>query len=795
MGTYKRPPNAHPIMPTLHNIFNFGNGLVTSAAWAGRVRDYTANLWNNLRITDQGYLAPRDGHTVIEDSGGITQVFAHKTLLLIIQNNVLKWGQVMRSLSDIEFSDFDPVVTLNAQDRHHFQSVDDWIFVGNGNNAPIVVDATDITSPKVYPFYITVPGIDLRATDPDDTQADGINLGNWEIIGQYDDDSSDNPQNGEIYLIDNRTFFMHVHNSEDDAKEDQIEHSIRRYWRLGANIVIRITDVYDEPSDLLGEEGPNALQRLRNYIEGADLNVGIGPVTVDAADIKAIELSIYETIYNKFEDWTDDEIVVQFEVVQGTLDTADDFPSGEFSINYYKEPTYFRAQAVVADDDRHMTPSAQSKFSNPQLVNAENGIPLTMTIGSLTSTEATHIDIYRTRSGGDIDGEYFQIRRIPYPEPDEGEVTTEIEIEESFNNNVLNNEPLAVFTEDTPHWYLTEVDNFRLYAIERDSNRLWMSYFDGISDRRHRTFTDFIDLQTGGEPITALKLLRENVLAAYTPHFIILVQTDPLLELTQVTGRLSSVSEDEAIGCIAPESIINFAGYHYFLSPQRRIMRFGGRQPVWASSKVQSELDYILVEISADGTFDPVNAIGVAHEGQYLLSYPSRRYPGRRLLCWRDRLLEWRDGCLVWRPEEDFVPNTTLILDTDRQIWYRDGYGVSSFTTDQHDRLYGVTDENLYLLYDPNANEEFEWEWKSNRITLPPRTKVHNVFVHSEEAAGIDVTVETEQAEVTQSLSTGDPFEYYKQRAGFNLKGETMVVGVRGTDKTTIRRIAVNQQV
>ena len=281
-------------------------------------------------------------------------------------------------------------------------------------------------------------------------------------------------------------------------------------------------------------------------------------------------------------------------------------------------------------------------------------------------------------------------------------------------------------------------------------------------------------MDTGGEPITGIKTLRERQLAVYTPHRIILIQTDPIAELTIIISVFNTSDRDEAVGCIAPDSLVSMGGYHYFLSANKRILRFGGSFPTWQSSKIQSELETINIEYPDDGSAGISNAVGVGHKGFYYLAFPSGAREDLQLT-WRDRPLAYRGAPVGWR-HDDNRPNLTLIYDVDRDRWYEDGFGVESYTKDVNSsgnrRLYGVIDGMIYSLYESD-DEVFGWTWQSNVFNLAPRTFIYNVFARLNGAGIVDVTLTTEEGTSVRTVEIDNAFSYFEHRAGFNLRGET----------------------
>ena len=342
---------------------------------------------------------------------------------------------------------------------------------------------------------------------------------------------------------------------------------------------------------------------------------------------------------------------------------------------------------------------------------------------------------------------------------------------------------------------IMESDSYRLYAAESGSSRLHMTYFDGISTR-HRNFVDHIDLDLGGGEITALKFIRDNVLVVYSSHRIVLLLTDPLAELHRVSSVLATATEkDSAIGCIAPHTIVDIRGWHYFLATDKRVYRFGGRTPTWVSHKIQPVLEGLA--FPPEGYLS--NVVSWAHEGSYFMSYPTSLaetqaytlWRGHRLL-WRGQPLKFGDPVFTDIEHHDHV----LVYDVERDRWWEDDLGgVQSVVKGARERVYGVIGGQIYALYegDDDNGTPIRWFWESNRIRLPNPTFIHNVQVNSQSAV-LDVRVRMEEGEQWRHLDITDGYKYFEQRAGVNLRGRTLEIRVQGASPATIDRISFNER-
>ena len=414
-----------------------------------------------------------------------------------------------------------------------------------------------------------------------------------------------------------------------------------------------------------------------------------------------------------------------------------------------------------------------------------------LSFSAITNTLANKIYIYRGERNHDGSLE-SQFRRVGIVDATETSFTAHMELtDDGFleDDNII---PDA--GEKVPFGYI-ETDGVRSYVASPFSSDLYLSYFDPqTSIRLFRNFSDTIALPIDGERITGVKFLREGLLAVYTPHRIVLVATDPLPELCQVTSVYTTGPNDEPVGCIAPESLVQAGAYHYFLSANYWVYRFGSREPQWISASVQPILNTVAVPENDDASLELINAIGAFHQGHYLLSIPSLINFPAHSLTWRGQQVAWRrDTGLEWR-EDFFRPNATLLYEYRRNRWYRDGFGVEAYAKDQRDRLYGIVGGNLLALYDGDNEDTVSFRlWKSNQIILPPRTLVYNVFVKSQIPATLTVTVKTESGEETSDLLIEDVNDYWASHMGCQLYGRTVQVTVESKGPLLLDRISINE--
>ena len=642
----------------MHEVLNFAGGLVPNAAYT-KARNSTAHDWNNLRVTDQGFLEVRNGHTRIYDGSVVSEMFTYKNLMLAVTSGRLKWARVEEDDTDITFNDFTPDHQVNTTNEYAFKALsyelEESILFSNGPSLFVIdlknvfATGTSQQDPVMHDFYLPPP------TDP--------------VVTRVIDGTDDDDIEGLRVDVKVQSFV------ESDGVSVAVSTSINTETITSIHTLKSGVDI----TDIAGNKADREEYRTRVRVTSGSLQAGI----------KAN-------------------------------------PTATIAV-YFTEP-------YDPDDD---PPGTYYKFGEIDLEDGET---------------------------------YF-------------EWTMPLEPHDYIMDETL------IDSVHTPAWKMIEVDNVRAYATDDTTNRLWVSYFDGINNRLFRSFNDYIPLPTGGEQITGLKFLGESGwLIVYTSQRIIIVAVDPNPELIEVVGIYGSLENDEYIGCIAPKSLVSIGRYHYFLGGDRRVYRFDGRQPKWLSSKVQP----ILREIQVPVPFEPVSAHAVAHEGYYYLSYPSNE-DQKRILSWRGEDIEWRDNPLQWRSNEAHVPHATLVLDTERNLWYRDRFGVSSFQKGATGRLYGIIDGSICSLYDGD-NSDLVWLWQSNRILMNDRQLIHNVSVKTQEPASLDVRVETEEGLQRQELDITEPNDYWGQRAGMNLRGRTLDVTISGQGPIEIDRLAINER-
>ena len=819
------------------------------------MRNTAAADWDGLRIHPQSFLETRNAHEVVYDAEQVEQVFAYKNFLLAIIDDKLQWGRA-RTDTDVSFQDFDPELSVEVDARFQFAVVEnatgEYILISDGvgepehlRGSPYFVDLKDVfdegdpQDPTVSRCYLPQPNNPYGITGTD-------------VNSSAKNSDADFQENTQIEF-----FFQAVRTIDEQEGVPWIHDFTKPNADLPAlQPTLAVSDSIksievegDDPFSVAYQPGdlPDSGLLEATGVTGGDsddvsiaLNTATAPDSVHTQDSEAIwailpgsirvELTGYTIVLDLFS-----TVRLQVRVNDSswvTIGSNTDFLNQNFSARdtvavNYEAFTFgrlpadaeieFRITASNGDIELLDSPTilfqvqGQFTFLTLDLADLSNvdGEDLRAQYDRQPRTEITfylnlgaadeaadYIDVYRSRRRQlpDAFGSGYQlIARLPHE--DQYEFTLKIPVTDEVLPQTWVDLPEQG---ETVVWKYIDTDGVRAYAAPENSDKLYLSFFDNISERRYMNFTDVVNLPTAGEVITGVRFLRREYLVVYTARRIILVRTDPAAERCSVVDQLPTSPNDAAIGCFAPDSLASYSGYHLFLGPDKRVYRYGGQNVRWVGDKVEPLLIPLESEVPDDVSFRPANAVGAIHQGLYFLSFPSLLEDISHLVVWKGEPVEWDGGDGVadieWKPGE-FVPNTTLILDIERDRWYQDKFGITSFAKDHLDRLYGVVQGTLFLLYYVDADSNIRWRWKSNKFLLPRNMLLFNVFVYVQTAADMTVTLRTEQGEESQELSVADAFDYFSQYAGFALWGRTAEIEVTGTGPVTIDRIALNQEI
>ena len=375
-------------------------------------------------------------------------------------------------------------------------------------------------------------------------------------------------------------------------------------------------------------------------------------------------------------------------------------------------------------------------------------------------TDADYIDVFQTESTAQTsDATYYFLGRIPYATGTHRLSTTSDTDLETERTLV---EPLA-----EPAWQLSARSNERLYLNSGNDNKIWMTYWES-GEQYFRTVRDSIPVNTGGFPITGLKTFQQNMLAVYTENRIFLLSVDPIAEQHRILEVITTKDDKDApIGCIAPESLVDVNGYHYFLSSNRQVYRFGGQRVTWVSDTINPTLAKMPRTPSK-------KAVGFARGLIYCLAYPST--------------------------PESTENDAILCYDTPRKFWWKDDLNISVFSRGQAGAEYALIDRfpaflNVGTL---DNGEPIQWFWRGNKVLLPLNTLIHSLFIGGlpedigTDAIELSVKLKTEEGEQTQTMLIESAVNFWEQIVGFNLRGRSVQVELSGVGRMKIDRLEFN---
>ena len=303
-----------------------------------------------------------------------------------------------------------------------------------------------------------------------------------------------------------------------------------------------------------------------------------------------------------------------------------------------------------------------------------------------------------------------------------------------------------------------------------------MSFFDGNTETYIRNFTDSITVGNKTEPIAGLKALGERTIAIYFPRAIFMMFTDPLAESYRIIqSPVTGSGRDQAMGCVAPRSLVRMGSEHLFFAPDKRIYRFDGSTARWISRDIQPELDAIN-DLRVD------QPVAVYHDGFYVMAYPSGNGANDRV----------------------------LLYDPTLDVWFRDfGLSINDLTVA---RRTGAVGDDSGELYTAMSDESYVREiytgtqdngvaisciWESNKIRARSSfTPYRNMHVKTQGAATITATVTTERGNGSATLTPTGAGDYFGQKAGLNgLKGREMQAKIETSSVVDVDEITVNERV
>ncbi len=502
----------------------------------------------------------------------------------------------------------------------------------------------------------------------------------------------------------------------------------------------------EQPTDFLTDENvvfvSNANVQLKVVFWGAFFGVATDP---DAYPFYLPEPGAYKVHERAVGESGDGHVYLRFQLIKTLSQDADHYE--DYPIE------------AVGPSRLAVTTTGEEQVPNDQVFDIE------ITAGDIIlnlDTDVDYIDVFQTLSTAENENaEYYFIARIPHQAGDY-RISTKLDTAIETERTLV--EPL-----DTPAWQIATRSNERLYLNSGNDNKIWMTYWES-GEKYLRTVTDSLPVNTGGYPITGLKILQQNMLVVYTENRIFLLSVDPIAEQHRILEVITTKDDKDApIGCVAPESIVDVNGYHYFLSSNRQVYRFGGQRVTWVSDTINPTLAKMPRALSK-------KAFGFARGLTYCLAYPST--------------------------PESIGNDAVLYYDTPRKLWWKDALGITAFSRGQSGAEYALIERYLSLLNTGTLDngEQIHWLWRGNKVLLPLNTLIHSLFIGGlPEDIGTDsielqVKLKTEEGEQTQTLMIESAVNFWEQIVGFNLRGRSVQVELSGIGRMKIDRLEFNPQ-
>jgi len=734
-------------------IPNFNGGLVTNAGdHTPRGRENYASYARECRSDKQGWLMRRAGRIRLSDLTGFTDVFVHKTVILAVIAGNLRWARTKRVNETLVFHDFtmEGYRIKEGDERVVFERRDNFVYIGTGKASFVVhiPDPPDV--PDVQSFFLE------QAEIPNVVYLERSRLENTKLVdlkfqAVYVHDEQKELPTTQGFGIDMPTLAnRQVIAPASDTHEIEV--------RTGIEPVSSTHPIHEFISDIVTYPNP--------FTAFTNISFEVVRQTPLRIDIFNQSGQLVRTLHDSLGDHTTHPQFVEGDQEirwHGDNDIGEDVAAGIYVVRF----RYSTGLDVNAEDDNDYTLNVGSGISLADFYgNADPDIERTAIKITIEETplQANYLDIYA--SYRDNREDFYFIARMPYIEGQE------LRYVFPFSDPSVADEFIDA-GEKIDFQYI-ELNKFRTYAAEADSNQVYISYYDPVtSTQLYQNFVDVIPLELGSGKITGLRFIRDNLLAVYATNQIQLIATDPLAELHAVSDELGPNDEEgNPIGCIAPDSIIDMGGEHYFLGSNKYVQRFTTRSVRTISDPVQAIFHTLAIDADEYGQQLLSKAVAFAHDRHYFVSIPS--------------LLEG----------DSQEPNTTMLYSMQYGRWWQDGFGIQSVSKSSGERVYGVIDEQLFELYqgDDDAGEEIRRIWRSNPELRKAYDLLECVNVFCQGSAEIDVKATTEEGTETNHLSVEDAFAFFDQRAGFFLHGRTHQVEIALTGDAKIDRIATNER-
>ncbi len=725
-------------------ILNFGAGMVTNAGdHAGRNREVTAEHLMDGRSDAQGWWVNRPGRVLLSELEDVETVFTYKTYVFIVVDGELKWGRLSGDTvipsgeaASIVFNSFSPSKSVPDLVNAFvlFSPREDRIFVGDGV-APFVINIPARGEPSISLFYLPKVG-SFTATHVSDvpsvaaSQEISLVLQAVKVEGEQETLPMTQGRGVDPPMLAPRTVISPESEPVKVRVRTAAAHAIHTF----------LTNIGVQPN-------PFTVFTNITWTVVRETGLKISVFASSGAEVRTLHDSI---------DGNDDVYAVGDQMLtwHGDNDLAEDVAAGLYTLTFRTEGSLTFSVKVAQGVTLPSTGDGTIRPSEVNIRLAE-AVP-----------DADYIDVYATRRD-DVAG-YYYIARMP------NEAGGAFVYDFPLQEGTLTDELLEAG--EIPNFQYMAIDDFRCYAAERESNRLYFSYYDPENhERLFQNFTDFDNLELGGGWMTGLHFLNDTHLIVYSSNQVHRYAVDPDIELIGAYDFITPGSDrGKSIGCVAPESIVNMGSYHYFLATNAYvcILDERGLRPI--SAPVHGIFQTVRRPVGIDGELRLTTAVGFAHGEAYYLSIP-RPTPANL---------------------PAYVQTHTLMFDTVTETWWQDTFGVVAVSKTDYNRVFAVVEGRLVGLYEGTLDVEtpIRRVYKNNPYFRASHSHWQSVHVYALGAAEIDITCTTEQGETSGELSIPDAGDWWSQRLGVNLRGRFYQAEIATMSPVPIDRITINER-
>lgn len=157
-------------------VNDFSGGYMTNAAYhAGRQK--SAQYLLDCRSQEQGWLIARKGYVAVASETQVSDVFAHKNILLAVIDGALKYARLGDPTATLTFEDIEDSDPVSGRAR--FFARQDEVYLTTDTNT-VVIDLSDPQTPRLHPFYLQKTPQNLyniQITNREQREGEGFEVG------------------------------------------------------------------------------------------------------------------------------------------------------------------------------------------------------------------------------------------------------------------------------------------------------------------------------------------------------------------------------------------------------------------------------------------------------------------------------------------------------------------------------------------------------------------------------------------------------------------------------------------